>query len=271
MSTHHGKGMTYTTKSILIVMLLVLMASLAACGCEHEWVAAICNTAKTCSLCGDSEGEVLEHIWLEATCVEPQTCGLCGATDGETLEHAWHEATCTEPKTCELCGETEGEATGHAMHEEPMVVEATLEQLGERNYYCEVCNEVIRSEVMYYYDITDVEIELYNNVLNTINSLKAIHMNPDSLELLGATATTIGDHYRTTIYLSYIGGNGETYEDYFWKDTDDDGIKNIFGVDNYEGLASGGADSLDLEELEYYASCGAYVEELSPGSAISVS
>ena len=54
-----------------------------------------------------------EHSWMEATCTEPKTCSICGETEGEALGHSWIEATCTEPKTCSVCGETEGEALGH--------------------------------------------------------------------------------------------------------------------------------------------------------------
>lgn len=79
----------------------------------HTWAEATCTAAKTCSVCGETEGEALEHTWADATCTEPKTCSICGVTEGEALEHTWTEATCTEPKKCSACGETEGEALGH--------------------------------------------------------------------------------------------------------------------------------------------------------------
>lgn len=38
------------------------------------------------------------HKWVEATCTEPKTCTECGETEGDPLGHDWKEATCTEPK-----------------------------------------------------------------------------------------------------------------------------------------------------------------------------
>lgn len=49
------------------------------------------------------------HTWVDATCTEPKTCSECGETEGEPLGHDWIPATYTEPKTCSRCGATEGE------------------------------------------------------------------------------------------------------------------------------------------------------------------
>ena len=62
---------------------------------------------------GGSEETPCEHDWSDATCTAPKTCSICGETEGEALGHSWNNATCTEPKTCSVCGETEGEALGH--------------------------------------------------------------------------------------------------------------------------------------------------------------
>ena len=75
----------------------------------HDWKDATCTEPKTCSGCGETEGEALGHDWADATCTEPKTCTRCGETEGEALGHDWAEATLTEPKTCTKCGATEGE------------------------------------------------------------------------------------------------------------------------------------------------------------------
>ncbi len=106
---------------------------LAGCGHEHTWVDATCTEPKTCSECGEVEGEVLEHTWVEATCAEPKHCSACGETEGEPLEHTWVEATCAEPKHCSACGETEGEALEH------ILTEANYQQAAT----CEVCGESV--------------------------------------------------------------------------------------------------------------------------------
>ena len=58
---------------------------------EHDWTAANCTTAKTCSICGKTEGSALGHDWADATCTAPKTCKRtgCTVTDGSPLGHEW--------------------------------------------------------------------------------------------------------------------------------------------------------------------------------------
>lgn len=58
---------------------------------EHNWTAANCTTAKTCSICDKTEGSALGHDWADATCTTPKTCKRtgCTATDGSPLDHDW--------------------------------------------------------------------------------------------------------------------------------------------------------------------------------------
>lgn len=58
---------------------------------EHNWTAANCTTAKTCSICDKTEGSALGHDWADATCTTPKTCKRtgCTATDGSPLGHDW--------------------------------------------------------------------------------------------------------------------------------------------------------------------------------------
>lgn len=58
---------------------------------EHNWTAANCTTAKTCSICGKTGGSALGHDWADATCTAPKTCKRtgCTATDGSPLGHDW--------------------------------------------------------------------------------------------------------------------------------------------------------------------------------------
>lgn len=58
---------------------------------EHDWTAANCTTAKTCSICSKTEGSALGHDWADATCTAPKTCKRtgCTATDGSPLGHDW--------------------------------------------------------------------------------------------------------------------------------------------------------------------------------------
>lgn len=113
------------------------------CGfvCEHTWTEADCEKAKTCSVCGETEGEALGHEWSEATCQAPKTCSVCGLTEGEKLaEHTWQEASCTAPKTCSVCGETDGEALGHEGGEPTYISGSCTEEI-EVEYECVKCKE----------------------------------------------------------------------------------------------------------------------------------
>ena len=73
------------------------------------------HTGKTvCSDCGaivDGGQTVLKtgHRWIAADCDTPKTCSSCKATEGTALGHDWVEATADAPKTCDRCGITEGE------------------------------------------------------------------------------------------------------------------------------------------------------------------
>ena len=99
---------------VLAITFVLAAALLAGCACEHEWRDADCKAPKTCSLCGETEGQAKEHTWKDANCDTPKTCTECGATDGAPLGHSWLAANCETAKTCEICGTVSGEALGHS-------------------------------------------------------------------------------------------------------------------------------------------------------------
>lgn len=70
----------------------------------HTWVDATCDVAKTCDLCGETEGEPLGHIWIDATYEAPKTCETCGATEGEALVAYFVESGLIE-KLCDKTAE----------------------------------------------------------------------------------------------------------------------------------------------------------------------
>lgn len=72
----------------MVVVLLCISVLCCACGCKHEWQEATCEQAKTCTLCGKTDGEPLGHDWQEATATNPKTCIGCGTTEGKALS-AW--------------------------------------------------------------------------------------------------------------------------------------------------------------------------------------
>ena len=52
--------------------------------------------------------EKQNHTWIDATCKTPKTCSVCGETEGDCADHSWQEATFDVPQTCSVCGETVG-------------------------------------------------------------------------------------------------------------------------------------------------------------------
>ncbi|MCM1513622.1 MAG: hypothetical protein NC090_01365 [Anaeroplasma bactoclasticum] len=51
----------------------------------HQLKDADCTHAKTCIICGQTEGNAKGHTWLDATYQAPQTCTVCGETVGSKL------------------------------------------------------------------------------------------------------------------------------------------------------------------------------------------
>lgn len=106
----------------IVCLTLTVLCALCLCACGHE------------------------HEWTEATCTEPRTCSACGETEGEALGHSWAEATCTEPRTCSVCGETEGEALGHTVEEWTVTKEASCSETGLEEGQCQTCGETVEQE-----------------------------------------------------------------------------------------------------------------------------
>ncbi len=140
-------------KTLGIIMTVALVvALLAACNqpiesttptepttppCEHMWTAATCETAKTCVLCGETEGEPKGHeiVVDEAKAV---TCTEDGLTAGEhcaRCDYAIAQETITAPGHTEVVDEAV----------DPTCVATGL----TAGKHCSACNEVLvaQSEV----------------------------------------------------------------------------------------------------------------------------
>lgn len=92
-----------------VVMILLLLLGMTACGCKHEWEAATCTTPETCKLCQTTRGQRLGHSWTNASCTQNKACSRCGTIAELAQGHSWVEATTEAPKTCRICGATEGD------------------------------------------------------------------------------------------------------------------------------------------------------------------
>lgn len=146
------KRPTKNTKlACLLTLLVFIISTILAISstCNHEWLDATCTAPKTCALCGETSGEVLQHQWIDATCNSARMCSLCGLADGLPLEHKWIEASCSTPKTCQICRDIEGDALEHEKGDWIVTQEATVYQVGIREQQCTVCGEVIHTEEFY--------------------------------------------------------------------------------------------------------------------------
>lgn len=100
----------YITEIGTAAMLCVTLALvLTGCGHEHTWIEATCTEPKTCTECGNTEGEALGHSWIDATCAAPKTCTICAKTEGEALPHTLTQANFQAAATCSVCGAAVGE------------------------------------------------------------------------------------------------------------------------------------------------------------------
>ena len=113
-------------------------------------------TTHICSDCGDfytdSETEAIGHDWADATCTAPKTCSSCGETEGEDLGHSYESVvtapTCTEDgystHTCTRCDDsyvdTYVDALGHDFGEWETTKEATCTEDGEQRRDCDRCD-----------------------------------------------------------------------------------------------------------------------------------
>ena len=86
--------------------------------CSHTWVDADCDTPKTCSICGATEGDALGHATEEddGNCLTPIVCPRCNEvlTSGKT-QHVAHadDGDCTTAVTCSGCAHIMMAAKAH--------------------------------------------------------------------------------------------------------------------------------------------------------------
>ena len=80
----------------------------------HNYAAATCTAAKTCTRCGVTSGSALGHNYSAATCTAAAKCSRCGGTSGSALGHNYSAATCTVLSTCSRCGVTTGSLKAHS-------------------------------------------------------------------------------------------------------------------------------------------------------------
>ncbi|MBQ8622102.1 MAG: hypothetical protein IJ422_07285 [Oscillospiraceae bacterium] len=94
----------------------VLAAQEVVSALDHSYTAVVTEptctdagyTTYTCSVCTDSyvgdKVAATGHVWADATCTVPKTCSVCGETEGETLSHSYDAGVVTTPPSCSAVG-----------------------------------------------------------------------------------------------------------------------------------------------------------------------
>lgn len=166
--------------------LVILMLSLSACGCEHEFgawttkVEATCASEgiqeRVCDKCDATEERAImmnAHAYGEWTVEKESTCSVAGVTSrvckscgnkeeqaAELKEHSYDggkitkEATCVESglqlTVCVSCGDTEETVvpvTDHTFGKWTTTKQATCTSSGMKSGACSVCGKVQDAEI----------------------------------------------------------------------------------------------------------------------------
>lgn len=233
----------------LVVAGTMTMSLLTGCGHEHTWADATCTTPKTCTECGETEGEVLEHTWIEATCAEPKHCSVCGVTEGEALEHTWTEATYWEAKTCSVCGATEGEPVTPSFVEHGVsVIDITV---GAEYDYVMACSTDKSKETVGKLTITDYQIaDTYEG-----------YETPEGYEWQIVKASVwAGDDNANNYGSSYNVTWGEYYDSDFEKEFSSRDLDDVYTI-NYLGEEY--TECLDVIDGKWlgWVDCGDHYED----------
>lgn len=151
---------------ITLAMTSLLMLGLTGCGHQHVWEDATCSAPRTCSECGETEGDALGHSWEDATCSTPRACSVCGETEGDALGHSWEDATYDAPRTCSVCRETEGSALTPSFEEHGLTINVKEDTVYDYVSVCyldpskETVGHLIISDYQIVKDYSDLDLEV---------------------------------------------------------------------------------------------------------------
>lgn len=166
-------------KLISFALALAMVLSMVGCGCDHSWEEATCTTPKTCTDCGETEGEPAGHTpgqWVVS------------AVDTEKL-------TMTRDLICDVCGEvtdTQETSTGTAP------VNSHIPVSPEEWYNCLVTNVHAygAGQTLYSYPVESDDNALLHSLV-TMSQMNAVFSYQD---VDGNVITTDKSEARDTIH-----------------------------------------------------------------------
>ena len=186
--------------ALIMAVTALMLCTLTACSCKHEWSEATCETPKTCNLCEETEGEPLGHQWMEGA----KLCTACGlderSTDEKFLDHLakgldarWALTNADENK--EVLTKTDWERYFDAEYNEIIEFEyATFDDPNLGKWAGVYIDSIVRSkEALPYFGTnqwdTKYHSDIYNDRVHAIYEIYAISTIPVSAE---NEATLIG-------------------------------------------------------------------------------
>lgn len=153
-----------------------------------------------------------EHDWIDATCEEPKTCSICGEIEGEALGHDW-DLTVDRP-TCTRCSETrDGTPT-------ELIDNVDIFSDNDSNITWSCGNDWILAEISFDSDVTLDFIKDSADIIYDINgSLGDLKDNIDFIyeSVFSDTAEELAN---LSIFSYYCGSNLKTYTvQIYWADS----------------------------------------------------
>lgn len=238
-------------KFLHLIGSFIISFMLTGCCMSHEWKEATCSEPKTCTKCGETEGEALGHTWVDATCAEAKHCSVCGETEGEPLEHTLTEANYQQPATCEICGETVGEPLQAYYEENGFVCDA---QLNTAYPYTVPCKNNSNYTTTGTVTVSDYDVF----------SLDETHEALEGYEWQAFTITYFFDDENAWNYGMHGFGFyiDDYYVDYDCDEWDENFTLNYYGVDytecmyeSPETLQEGWIDDVYTMQVRLYVRC----------------
>ena len=152
---------------------------MAACGCKHEWQDASCTSPKTCTLCGETEGEAADH------------------QSGDTVVSSADPAhlSMTLDTLCAQCGEVL-ESTTSATGIAPM--NSVIAVSADEWYDCLLTNvkNYGAGQSLYGYPVESADNTLLHSIV-TMSQMNAVFSFNDAQ---GNTLTTDSKDERSTVH-----------------------------------------------------------------------
>lgn len=154
--------------AVIVIGVLGVGKIKSSCLFGHEFKAATCGKAQTCSKCGEREGKPLGHEFKAATCEEAKVCTRCHIHEGSPLGHSLSgeeiidiKPTCSKTgkshQVCTTCGKNVEKSLSkleHKLGEWEIETVATVSSSGKKVQKCTLCGEVINSDT---YDVSPEE------------------------------------------------------------------------------------------------------------------